>query len=70
MARKIQNIKIVMHTPENAASVLFTEQVTSFWKEKIAKKINESNLDEEEREHLRKYWDLKKRGSHSVSKFQ
>jgi len=56
MARKSQNIKIVIHTPENMASVLFNEQVTSFWKEKIDKKINENNLDKEEREYLRKNW--------------
>jgi len=54
MARKSRDIKIVIHNPPNTASGGLTEQVTSFWKEKVTKKINESNLDEEERKYLRK----------------
>ena len=44
MARKNQQIIVVVHRPEDMASIYKKADVMEFWKEKIAKAINENNV--------------------------
>lgn len=44
MARKNQQIVVVVHRPENMASIYKKTDVMEFWKEKIAKAINKNNV--------------------------
>ena len=44
MARKNQQIVVVVHRPENMESIYKKADVMEFWKEKIAKAINENNV--------------------------
>lgn len=44
MARKNQQIIVIVHKPEDMASIYKKADVMEFWKEKIAKAINENNV--------------------------
>ena len=44
MARKNQQIIVVVHRPEDMASIYKKTDVMDFWKEKIVKEIIKSNV--------------------------
>ena len=44
MARKNQQSIVVVHRPEDMASIYKKTDVMDFWKEKIVKAINKSNV--------------------------
>ena len=46
MARKNQQIIVVVHRAEDMASIYNKTEVTEFWKEKISKAINKSNVSD------------------------
>lgn len=52
MARRSQEIKIVVHTPSNLSMVFRTENVEDFWIEKMSVKIRESGLTKQELQGL------------------
>ncbi len=54
MARRNQNIKIVVHTPQNFSMAFRAEDVQDFWMEKISGKIKESGIKNQELQRLLK----------------
>ena len=54
MARRNQNIKIVVHTPQNFSMTFRAEDVQDFWMEKISGKIKESCIKNQELQRLLK----------------
>ncbi len=44
MARRKQEIKIVVHTPSNTSSAFCAKNIEDFWIEKMSAKIKESGL--------------------------
>ncbi len=54
MARRNQNIKIVVHTPQNFSMTFRAEDVQDFWMEKISGKIKESGIKNQELQRLLK----------------
>ena len=46
MARKNQQIIVVVHRPEDMASIYKKAGVMEFWKEKISKTIDKSNVSD------------------------
>lgn len=46
MPRKNQQIIVVVHRPEDMASIYKKTDVMEFWKEKISKAINKSNVSD------------------------
>lgn len=45
MARKAQEIKIVVHKPEDIQKVFWNEKTKEFWREIIEKRIADSHVD-------------------------
>lgn len=54
MASRNQNIKIVVHTPQNFSMAFRAEDVQDFWMEKISGKIKESDIKNQELQRLLK----------------
>lgn len=54
MAKRNQNIKIVVHTPQNFSMTFRAEDVEDFWMEKMSGKIKESGLTKQELQRLLK----------------
>lgn len=52
MARKKQEIRIVVHIPEHAFSVFHEEQIEEFWIEKISSNIRKYGLTKQEQQCL------------------
>lgn len=48
MARRNQEIKIVVHTPQNFSMAFRAEDVEDFWMEKMSVKIKESGFTKKE----------------------
>lgn len=46
MARKNQRITVVIHRPADMASIYKKADVMEFWKEKISKTIDKSNVSD------------------------
>lgn len=61
MAKKNQEIKIVVHTPSNLSAVFRTENIEDFWIEKMSAKINECGLTKQELQCL-----LENKGTENV----
>ncbi len=55
MARKSQEIKVVVHMPIDIAGIFTDKRVEGFWTEKIQSKVEEANLTEDERKALREF---------------
>lgn len=45
MARKAQEIKIVVHKPEDIQKVFWNEKTKEFWREIIERRITDSHVD-------------------------
>lgn len=56
MARKRQEIKVVLHKPEKMDSDR-SSQIEDFWEEVILQLIEKCNLTEDKRKYLRQYID-------------
>lgn len=52
MALRCQEIKIVVHTPENLSAVFRAENMEEFWIEKMLDKMGESRLTKQEWQDL------------------
>lgn len=52
MAGKKQEIRIVVHMPEQVTSVFSREQAEEFWIKKISGKVRESGLTKQQRKQL------------------
>ena len=52
MVGKKQEIRIVVHMPEQVSSVFSREQAEEFWIEKISGKVRESGLTKQQRKQL------------------
>lgn len=52
MAGKKQEIRIVVHMPEQASSVFGREQAEEFWTGKIAEKVRQSGLTKQQQREL------------------
>lgn len=52
MAGKKQEIKLVVHIPEQVSSVFHKEQVEEFWIEKISSSIQKSSLTKQEQQKI------------------
>lgn len=52
MAGKKQEIRIVVHMPEQASSVFDREQAEEFWTGKISEKVRKSGLTKQQQRQL------------------